>query len=211
MVFAVACAALALWAGAMMPAAADEAAAPPPPPPSLDDFVPDVVRHPPVDVLAVRFGDKQLGLGEELTPTQVKAPPALTWEANAQDFYTVCMTDPDAPSRATPTNREFLHWLVGNVPGGDVARGEVLAEYVGSGPPLGTGLHRYVLLVFRQPGRMEFDDEPRRNATSRIGRPRFSVQHFADRFALEQPAVAGTYYLAQWDDYVPTLHAQFTS
>ncbi|GLH03134.1 Putative phosphatidylethanolamine-binding protein [Gryllus bimaculatus] len=57
------------------------------------------------------------------------------------------MTDPDAPSRATPTNREFLHWLVGNVPGGDVARGEVLAEYVGSGPPLGTGLHRYVLLV----------------------------------------------------------------
>jgi phosphatidylethanolamine-binding protein (PEBP) family uncharacterized protein len=48
-------------------------------------------------------------------------------------------TDPDAPSRANPVRREFRHWLVGNIPGDRVDEGETLTEYVGSGPPKGTG------------------------------------------------------------------------
>ncbi len=47
--------------------------------------------------------------------------------------------DPDAPSRAEPKFREWQHWLVANVPGNDVTKGDHLAEYVGSGPPKGTG------------------------------------------------------------------------
>lgn len=47
--------------------------------------------------------------------------------------------DPDAPSRADPKFREWHHWLVANIPGNDVSKGETLSEYVGSGPPQGTG------------------------------------------------------------------------
>lgn len=32
---------------------------------------------------------------------------------------------------------EWHHWLVVNIPQNDVAKGEVLSEYVGSGPPKG--------------------------------------------------------------------------
>lgn len=49
------------------------------------------------------------------------------------------ITDPDAPSRKEATFREWHHWLVGNIPGSDVSKGETLSEYVGSGPPQGTG------------------------------------------------------------------------
>lgn len=69
-------------------------------------------------------------------------------------------TDPDAPSRAKPEFREWHHWLVGNIPGNDVGKGETLSEYVGSGPPQGTGLHRYVFLVYKQNDKINFD-EPR--------------------------------------------------
>lgn len=48
-------------------------------------------------------------------------------------------TDPDAPSRENPKFGEWQHWLVGNVSGNDLAGGETLSEYVGSGPPKGTG------------------------------------------------------------------------
>lgn len=51
-------------------------------------------------------------------------------------------TDPDAPSRKEPKFREWHHWLVGNIPENKVAEGETLSEYVGSGPPQGTGKHR---------------------------------------------------------------------
>lgn len=68
--------------------------------------------------------------------------------------------DPDAPSRAKPTRREWRHWLVGNVPGSDLAKGDSLTQYVGSGPPKDTGLHRYVFLLYKQPGKIDFK-EPR--------------------------------------------------
>ena len=55
-------------------------------------------------------------------------------------------SDPDAPSRANPTKGEWRHWLVVNISGCDVTGGETLFEYVGSGPPKGTGLHRYIYL-----------------------------------------------------------------
>lgn len=53
-------------------------------------------------------------------------------------YYYYC-TDPDAPNRKEHTFREWHHWLVGNIPGKDISKGETLSEYIGSGPPLGTG------------------------------------------------------------------------
>lgn len=35
------------------------------------------------------------------------------------------LIDPDAPSRQTPTFREWHHWLVVNIPGNDLKKGEV--------------------------------------------------------------------------------------
>lgn len=57
-------------------------------------------------------------------------------------------TDPDAPSRENPKFGEWQHWLVVNVPGSDVAAGETLSEYVGSGPPKGTGMCFYLIVFF---------------------------------------------------------------
>ena len=35
------------------------------------------------------------------------------------------LSDPDAPSRAEPSKREILHWLIVNIPGNDIKQGEV--------------------------------------------------------------------------------------
>lgn len=54
--------------------------------------------------------------GNVLTPTQVKDRPiCLKWPTEKGALYTLVMTDPDAPSRAAPTDREFRHWLVVNM------------------------------------------------------------------------------------------------
>lgn len=96
-----------------------------------------------------------------------------------------------------------------NVPGSDLSQGDTLADYIGSGPPEGSGLHRYVFLLYKQPGKLNVDTEKRISKRSRDGRLHFSIQKFADKYGLGVP-VGGNMYQAQYDDYVPKLRAQFT-
>merc|ERR1711973_958518 len=89
----------------------------------------------------------------QVVPDVIDTAPTNTikveWPTEEGALYTLCMTDPDAPSRAEPTFREWHHWLVVNIPGNNISQGDVLSEYVGSGPPQGTGLHRYIFLAYK--------------------------------------------------------------
>ncbi|XP_043653523.1 protein D2 [Drosophila teissieri] len=171
--------------------------------------VPDVIPEPPNQLLKVMYSNNLVAKdGVELTPTQVKDQPVVDWDAQPGEFYTLIMTDPDAPSRAEPKFREFKHWILANIHGNDLESGDAIAEYIGSGPPQGTGLHRYVFLLYKQSGKLEFDEE-RVSKKSRKDRPKFSAAKFAKKHELGTP-VAGTFYQAQYDDYVPKLHKQLS-
>ncbi|KAK1340655.1 hypothetical protein QTO34_017045 [Cnephaeus nilssonii] len=89
-------------------------------------------------------------LGKVLTPTQVKnRPSGISWnDLGPSKLYTLVLTDPDATSRKDPKFREWHHFLVVNTKGNNISSGTVLSDYVGSGPPKGTGLHCYVWLVY---------------------------------------------------------------
>ncbi|XP_012226993.1 protein D2 isoform X3 [Linepithema humile] len=169
--------------------------------------IPDVVDKVPESVLNVTYPDNiTVEIGKELTPTQVKDEPNVKWSGKDNKFYTLCMTDPDAPSRKEPKFREWHHWLVGNIPGTDVSKGEVLSAYIGSGPPEKTGLHRYVFLVYEQPDKINFTEK---RLTNRSGdnRGKFSIRNFAAKYKLGDP-IAGNMYQAEYDDYVPKLYEQ---
>ncbi|KAH8267448.1 hypothetical protein KR018_005009 [Drosophila ironensis] len=176
---------------------------------SMEDncVVPDVICKAPQATASVQYPcDITVKAGQVLTPTQVKDEPCVKWEADSSKLYTLCMTDPDAPSRKDPKFREWHHWLVGNIPGCDVSKGEVLSAYIGSGPPPDTGLHRYVFLVYQQPCKLEFDEKRLPN-NSGDGRGGFKIAEFAKKYELGDP-IAGNFYQAEYDDYVPKLYKQ---
>nr|XP_014092006.1 protein D2-like [Bactrocera oleae]XP_036234268.1 protein D2-like [Bactrocera oleae] len=170
--------------------------------------VPDVIPVAPKQFLKVNYKNVLAENGKELTPTQVAAQPSIEWNAESDAFYTIIMTDPDAPSRSNPKFREFNHWLVTNIHGMDISSGDVLTAYVGSGPPEGTGLHRYVFLVYKQPAEIRFQEShvPKNSSQNR---PNFSATKFAKKYKLGDP-VAGNFFQAQWDEYVPTVHRQLS-
>ncbi|KRZ77496.1 Dedicator of cytokinesis protein 1 [Trichinella papuae] len=185
--------------------------------PSLKDkfeehkIIPDVVDQAPTQHLEVKYkSGVQADLGNVLTPTQVKEPPSLKWVATPGALYTMVMTDPDAPSRQNPKFREWHHWLVANIPGCEINKGEVLSDYIGSGPPQGTGLHRYVFLVYQQ--KSNLTDKEHGHLTNRSGNNRggFSIRKFAAKHDLGAP-IAGNFYQAEWDDYVPILYEQLSA
>lgn len=113
--------------------------------------------------------------------------------------------DIDIASSSHPNVTEALHWLVVNIEGKDLKTGQTKIEYVGSGPPKTAGIHRYVFLLFQQlNGKQEFDLPTVAN-TEVKGRV-MKVQQMITDFKLKLEA--GNFFFAQYDDYVPILHAQ---
>ncbi|XP_066259503.1 protein D3-like [Euwallacea similis] len=174
---------------------------------TANQIVPDVIVKAPDHLLGVKYekSKKVVYLGNELAPMDVREQPTITFDADPDDFYTIVMTDPDAPSRANPVSREFRHWLVGNIPGLNISKGQSLTQYAGSGPPKDSGLHRYILLLYKQPKKIRFDEKIVSN--TEVGdRPQFSIQKFSEKYDLQ--LIAGNFFQAQYDDSVPELHKQ---
>jgi len=172
------------------------------------EVVPDVIDVAPEHTLEVDYNGNKVHPGHELTPTQVKDEPKLKWEADSDALYTLAFVDPDLPSRTDNSQGEFDHWLVVNIPENQVNQGDTIAAYVGSGPSDGSGLHRYTFLVYKQPASLVVT-ETRASNKSTAGRAGFKIKDFATKYNLGNP-IAGNLFQAQYDDYVPTLMAQFT-
>ncbi|XP_009627801.1 protein VERNALIZATION 3-like [Nicotiana tabacum] len=59
------------------------------------------------------------------------------------------MVDPDAPTPSNPNPREYLHWLVTDIPATAGANfGNEIIRYESPRPSL--GIHRYILVLFQQ-------------------------------------------------------------
>jgi len=128
-----------------------------------DDVVPDVIDEFPVTaILSPSYGEgKDVQFGNELPVSETQSIPALYIAATkiaADKAYTLVVTDPDAPTRGDKKWSEYAHYIAtgikldaskeGEPQPIDLASAKSLLSYVGPAPPQGTGLHRYVFILF---------------------------------------------------------------
>lgn len=86
--------------------------------------VPDVIGDIPPNKLGVQYSEITVNEGNVLKPRQARDPPAVSWGVQDEtSLFALCMTDPDAPSRSKPTQREWHHWLIVNIPGNSIEKG----------------------------------------------------------------------------------------
>ncbi|XP_021847311.1 protein TWIN SISTER of FT-like [Spinacia oleracea] len=140
--------------------------------------------------LKVFYGSRELINACEIRPSLTVNPPAIEIQGNdpmSVYYYTLVMVDPDAPSPGNPTEREYLHWLVTNIPAtGNINAGQEIVAYESPRPSL--GIHRYVFVLFRH---MEM------KSISHPGwRQNFYTREFAERYDLRMP-VAASYFTCQ--------------
>ncbi|ALC46814.1 CG17917 [Drosophila busckii] len=169
------------------------------------DVIPDVLDMGPQEFLNVTYaGNIRADRGVELQPMQVRDKPTVNWIAGKDNYYTLIMVDSDWPNKEHPKRTEFLHWLVVNIPGSKLEMGDVRASYVGAMPPKKSGLHRYVLLLYKQSEHMMFDFDKVPNHSDQ-GRTAFSTKQFAKLYKLKVP-LAGNFFTSSWSSDVPALH-----
>ncbi|KAI7824334.1 phosphatidylethanolamine-binding protein [Gamsiella multidivaricata] len=166
-----------------------------------DGIIPDVIpEFHSKTMLIVSYGNgKEIALGNKLSAEETQQSPEVSFQADdPNDKYTLIMTDPDAPSRSNPKNREFRHWIVSNISGSsptaiqpaNLSQGTILTPYMGPAPPKGSGPHRYVFLLFKQ-------------STSNLtlatplshDRPGFKSKQFSNETGLE--LVGANYFFAE--------------
>ncbi|CAM9400452.1 unnamed protein product [Phaeothamnion confervicola] len=160
-------------------------------------LVPDVIDkvHDKV-ALRVRF-DKHFTVadGTELDQNMTAIEPDVLLEGTKKKaLYTLIMSDPDAPTPQNPTHREYLHWLVTNIPASraKAAAGDLVVGYVGPAPP--EGRHRYGLTVW-----LQHKDRPVMVETSPL-RPGFKTRAFAAAHELEGPVGALVFYVPHTEE-----------
>lgn len=148
-------------------------------------------------------GYVKVDCGKKLEPMQVRDQPEVMWPASPEGYYTLIMIDPDMPSPIHPDDREFLHWMVLNIPGNLLTLGDFRVGYVGATPLQGSGSHRYVTLLYKQKEYTKFDFEwlPKH---VRDGRKGFRTSAFARKYKFGYP-VAGNFFTSSWNPDVSEL------
>ncbi|XP_017130119.1 putative odorant-binding protein A5 [Drosophila elegans] len=168
------------------------------------EVIPEILDEPPGELLRIKYENTfDIEEGNFYAPKELKFQPRLDWNANTETFYSVVMICPDAPNRENPMYRSWLHWLVVNVPGLDVMKGQPISDYFGPLPPKDSGVQRYLVLVYQQSDKLDFD-EKKIELSNADGHSNFDVMKFAQKYELGTP-VAGNIFLSRWDDYVPEL------
>ncbi|GAB0092983.1 hypothetical protein DMENIID0001_080350 [Sergentomyia squamirostris] len=164
-------------------------------------IVPDVISIAPYQKMTVKYPNGTiLNLGTYVKTVNVKGAPDVSW-LNKGQYHTLVMVDSDAGDFS-----EVNHWLIGNIPGDDIQRGEIIAEYFGSIPDSGSGTHRCIFLVFKQRALINFN-EPYSGFMDTANRIKFRVRDFAKKYSLGNP-IAGNFYLVGWDEYVPVIRKE---
>ncbi|CAN6167626.1 hypothetical protein SEVIR_2G282000v4 [Setaria viridis] len=147
----------------------------------LDPFVKSATMR-------INYGDKEITNGTGLRASAVLNAPHVEIEGHDQTkLYTLVMVDPDAPSPSKPEYREYLQWLVTDIPEArDVRFGNEIVPYESPRPP--AGIHRIVFVLFKQ--------QARQTVYAPGWRQNFNIRDFSAIYNLGAP-VAALYFNCQ--------------
>ncbi|CAG5911895.1 unnamed protein product [Menidia menidia] len=157
--------------------------------------------------LRISYGQENSGqvfYGNQLTPAE-PPPPQISFEAEQDSLWTVLLTSPD--EHLQHNEAEYIHWLVGNIPGSAVQKGEELCHYLPPVPARGTGFHRYIYILFKQEGAINFQEDvwpsPCRSLVDRT----FKTVEFYRRHQDHMTPAGLAFFQCQWDESVTkTFH-----
>ncbi|XP_020599121.1 protein HEADING DATE 3A-like [Phalaenopsis equestris] len=140
-------------------------------------------------MLRVSFNNRPVLNGCDFRPSNVVNRPRV--EVGGEDlrtFYTLIMVDLDAPNPSNPTLKEYLHWMVTDIPATtDASFGSELLKYESPHPM--TGIHRIVLALLKQ--------QKRGTVLKPDSRENFDTQTFAQANNLKTPVAATAYFNCQ--------------
>nr|XP_018913576.1 PREDICTED: protein D3-like isoform X1 [Bemisia tabaci] len=166
------------------------------------DIVPDIVKGYPKNVVKVEYhhenGVSMVKFGNFLQVNETRPDPKVTWDAVDSERYVLLMIDPDGEREGDYDGRDWQIYLVTNIVGNNVSRGEMVSDYI---PPFASyckQFHRYIFLVYQQPNHGKIIEyfEIRLTLIHEEYRKKFRSRVFAARYGLGEP-IAINFFLGE--------------
>uniref|UniRef100_V9KSM8 Large ribosomal subunit protein mL38 n=2 Tax=Callorhinchus milii TaxID=7868 RepID=V9KSM8_CALMI len=143
--------------------------------------------------------------GNVVTPTEAAAPPEVSFEAEAGSLWTLLLTNPDGHLKEDES--EYVHWLVGNIPGDSVREGDEICHYFPPFPAKGTGYHRFIFILFKQDERIDFKEDCRPSPCHNLERRTFTTFDFYKKHQGLMTPAGLAFFQCPWDESVTnTFH-----
>ncbi|XP_076107055.1 uncharacterized protein C56G2.4-like [Mytilus galloprovincialis] len=114
------------------------------------------------------------------------------------ELYSLIMVDPDVPIfyKVASNSHPLIHWMVINIPRGNVNNGVTVREY--RGPQPSSGVHTYYFLLYLQSSRIS--PSVISNYTTSCTRCLFDINGFTTDHGLK--LTGATWFRAEYDEYV---------
>ncbi|XP_059181400.1 39S ribosomal protein L38, mitochondrial [Centropristis striata] len=165
-------------------------------------FLPQV----PLQIFYSQDRSGQVHYGNRLTPTEAASVPQISFDAEEGSLWTLLLTSPD--EHLLDNEAEYVHWLVGNIPGGSVQAGEELCHYLPPFPARGTGFHRYIYVLFKQEGPINFQEDVRPSPCHSLVDRSFKTVDFYRKHQDNMTPAGLAFFQSQWDESVTnTFHS----
>ncbi|XP_071785241.1 large ribosomal subunit protein mL38-like [Asterias amurensis] len=167
------------------------------------DFLPQVMMK--IDYRVDAEHTMPVFTGNVVTPTEASQPPDINYTSTNDKLWTLLLTNPDG--HLQDNSKEYVHWMIGNIPGNQLSQGDEIFDYLPPFPARGTGYHRFAFVLFQQDGRVDYSAEgaplPCRNLKERT----FETLEFYRQYQDVITPAGLAFFQCRWDQSVTeTFH-----
>ncbi|XP_023936620.2 39S ribosomal protein L38, mitochondrial [Bicyclus anynana] len=134
--------------------------------------------------------------GNVIKPAEALESPIVSYESDGNTLWTLALTNLDGHLKEN--DKEYVHWLIANIPGNSIEKGDVIVDYLRPFPLKGTGCHRYTFVLYKQDSRVSYD-LPKVTLSSPLDDRTFSTRDWYKKYQDNITPIGLAFYQTDWD------------
>lgn len=135
--------------------------------------------------------------GNVIKPSAASRAPDVTYSAEDGSLWTLIMSTPDG--NLTSPEHEYCHWFVGNIPESRLKEGEELVDYLQPVAPHGIGYCRYIFVLYKQEGRVDFSEYKRAKPCSNLEERNWRTLDFYRKYQDQLTPAGLAFFQSDWE------------
>ncbi|KAG8233227.1 hypothetical protein J437_LFUL012432 [Ladona fulva] len=135
--------------------------------------------------------------GNIIKPFEASQCPEVKFDAESDSLWTLILTNPDG--NFTDSNAEYVHWFVGNIPGSDLSKGDLIYDYLQPFPPHGVGFQRFVFILYKQEGKIDYDSYNKKIPCRLLAERNFKTKDFYRKHQDVLTPAGLAFFQSDWD------------